>query len=105
MKAGLSGTSFVSGYASTNQYEDFAESFTMYVFHNKEFLKRAQTSTFLQKKYTFLRTSVFGDAFLGSAYEKDAVPKKVWDVTKIGLKTTSLETIFAWLRTRTSYTS
>jgi hypothetical protein len=29
--------SFVSGYAATNQYEDFAESFIFYVFHNEDF--------------------------------------------------------------------
>ena len=105
MKAWLSGSSFISGYAATNQYEDFAESFTMYVFHNKEFLKRAESNALLQKKYTFLKVSVFGNVFLGSAYEKDVIPKKVWDVTKIGIKSTSLETIFAWIRTNTTYTS
>jgi hypothetical protein len=37
MKSGISSAAFVSGYASTNQYEDFAESFTFYVFHNRAF--------------------------------------------------------------------
>jgi len=59
IKAGTSSLSFISGYASTNQYEDFAESFTMYIFHNKEFLKRAENNTYLKEKYTFLKTKVF----------------------------------------------
>lgn len=98
MKAWLSGSSFVSGYASTNQYEDFAESFTMYVFHNKEFLKRAQGNTLIQKKYTFLKSRIFWNVFIGSAYEKDVIPKKVWDITKISIKETNLIKIFAWVR-------
>ena len=105
MKAWLSGSSFISGYAATNQYEDFAESFTMYVFHNKEFLKRAKVNNIVQKKYNFLKTRIFWDVFLGSEYEKEVIPKKVWDVTKIGLKSTSLKTIFAWLRANATYTS
>ncbi len=59
IKAGVPQTSFVSGYASTNQYEDFAESFAMYVFHNKEFSKRAENNEYLKRKYTFLKTRVF----------------------------------------------
>ena len=37
MKAKMNSSAFVSGYAATNQYEDFAESFAMYVFHNAAF--------------------------------------------------------------------
>jgi hypothetical protein len=37
LRSGMNGSSFVSGYAATNQYEDFAEAFTMYVFHNTAF--------------------------------------------------------------------
>ncbi len=59
IKAGIPQKSFVSGYASTNQYEDFAESFTMYIFHNKEFLKRSEDNDYLKRKYNFLKTYVF----------------------------------------------
>ncbi|MEI6711008.1 MAG: hypothetical protein WCK88_01890 [bacterium] len=58
----------------------------MYVFHNKEFLKRAGQNDYLKQKYNFLKTNVFGDTFIGSAYEKDPIPKKIWDVTKIAIK-------------------
>ena len=33
---------FVSWYAMTNKYEDFAESFTYYILHNKDFLNKTK---------------------------------------------------------------
>jgi hypothetical protein len=105
IKAWVPQASFISGYASTNQYEDFAESFTMYIFHNKEFLKRAQQNDYLKQKYNFLKTRVFWDAFLLSAYEQNTVPKKVWDVTKIGIRWNNIEVIFAWIHSLAPYKS
>lgn len=97
MKKGLGKTDFVSGYAATNQYEDFAESFAMYVFHNAEFEKRSKNNDILRKKYAFLRTHIFGEAFSRSAFEKTALPETLWDVTKITLKTENLSEVFAWI--------
>jgi hypothetical protein len=77
----------------------------MYVFHNKEFQKRAAQNDFLQEKYNFLKTRVFGDAFLGSSYERETIPKKIWDVTKVTLRGTNLDTIFAWIESIHSYRS
>lgn len=50
---------FISGYALTNDYEDFAESLTMFVLFNEEFEQRAQTNEALEKKYLFLQDFVF----------------------------------------------
>ena len=50
---------FVSGYALTNDYEDFAESLTMFVLFNEEFAQRAQKNEALKKKYLFLQDFVF----------------------------------------------
>ncbi len=94
LRSGLSSAAFVSGYAASNQYEDFAESFAMYIFHNKVFQARAEKNSFLQKKYNFLHTYVFGDLFMNSAYEKDPVPSKLWDVTKVVIRTNALSDIF-----------
>jgi hypothetical protein len=52
-------SSFVSGYAATNQYEDFAESLTFYIFHNDEFLDRALKNDSLRNKYLFISNFVF----------------------------------------------
>ena len=59
LRSGITSNSFVSGYALTNQYEDFAETFAMYVFHNTTLADRAQKSPALQQKYDFLRDVVF----------------------------------------------
>lgn len=103
LKPGIRADSFVSWYASTNQYEDFAESFTMYVFHNNDFLRRGKTNEILNQKYMFFRTYVFWDAFIGTAQEKSPIPKKVWDVTKIAIQTNSIQDIFAWINTKIAY--
>jgi hypothetical protein len=58
-QSGQDSNSFVSGYALTNQYEDFAESFTFYVFHNEEFASRALKNENLRKKYLFFNERIF----------------------------------------------
>ena len=79
---------FVSGYALSNKYEDFAESFAFYVFHNDEFVRRAQTDTFLRAKYDFFRKYVFDhDEFVGTSFESARLASYNWDVTKIPVNT------------------
>lgn len=94
IKSSLHTSSFVSGYAATNQYEDFAESFTMYVFHNKAFQERAGKNKQLQEKYLFLRNEVFRGFFENTSYEKDPIPSRVWDSTKIIIIENALVDIF-----------
>jgi len=43
----------------TNKYEDFAESFTYYILHNKDFQEKAQKSKLLQKKYDYFNIFLF----------------------------------------------
>jgi hypothetical protein len=50
---------FVSGYAMTNKYEDFAESLTYYILHNKDFLDKTKTSRILKRKYNFFSFYIF----------------------------------------------
>jgi len=45
---------FVSGYALTDPFEDFAETFNMYINHNALFLKMTKESNVLKKKYAFV---------------------------------------------------
>lgn len=97
MRSSASSRDFISGYAATNQYEDFAEAFTFYVFHNIEFEQRALDNPVLQKKYDFLHDEIFGEIFTGTAYEKNVIPSSFWDVTKIVLNTSNLKEIFASL--------
>jgi hypothetical protein len=77
-------SAFVSGYAATNQYEDFAESVTFYIFHNDEFMERALKSDSLRKKYLFLSNFVFKNGeFLDTNFGIGKVPSYLWDTTKL----------------------
>lgn len=75
---------FVSGYAMTNMYEDFAESFTFYILHNKEFQSRAWKSINLWKKYEFFRKYIFPNKeFITDKYSFKIEQDYVWDTTKL----------------------
>ncbi len=50
---------FVSGYATTNPFEDFAESYILYRLHGEKFRLFAKKSSQLQQKYDFLKNKVF----------------------------------------------
>jgi hypothetical protein len=97
MRSDMPWTAFISWYAASNQYEDFAETFAFYVFHNREFLRRTQSEPALKEKYDFLQQNVFWDLFFDTSYEKNTIPTSFWDVTKIVLKTNQLNDIFAGL--------
>lgn len=84
LKAGAKRQDFVSGYSMTNMYEDFAESFTFYILHNKEFEKRAKKSLKLQKKYDFFKKNIFiTDEFITDEYSFKIEKKDIWDTTKL----------------------
>ncbi len=72
---------FVSGYAMTDPFEDFAESYAYYILHGKEFRELAQDNDILERKYNYLKTRVFK----GKEYEsgEENVDEKVrhFDVT------------------------
>lgn len=89
--------SFASGYAATNQYEDFSEAFTLYIFHNTTFAERAKNIPALQQKYDFLKNRVLGVHFIGTNFEQNPLPASLWDVTKIAIKSEALNTIFTYL--------
>jgi hypothetical protein len=83
-KSGQGMIDFVSGYASTNQYEDFAESAVLYIFHNAVFADRALRSEPLRQKYLFFANNIFpGGSFQGTDFSIGQVPAYVWDTTKI----------------------
>lgn len=87
-KKGQKITDFVSGYALSNKYEDFAESFIFYIFHNEDFQKRAKQNDILQRKYNFFQSYVFEkDIFVGTSFEKNTLSNYNWDTTKIQIDT------------------
>lgn len=71
---------YVSGYASTDPFEDFAESFDFYVLHGADFRALTKESSTLEAKYDFLREQIF----FGVEFDSRRVTesgKRVWDVT------------------------
>ncbi|MCD5380513.1 putative zinc-binding metallopeptidase, partial [Candidatus Gracilibacteria bacterium] len=85
MNKGLTQKDFVSGYAMTNKYEDFAESLTYYVFHNDDFVVKMQDSDILKKKYSFIKNVIFSDeSFIGTDFSLNNTVKSYYrDITKI----------------------
>lgn len=80
-KNGISDMDFVSGYASTDPFEDFAESFLYYREHGKEFRLLAEHNSLLAEKYEFFRKHVFNGKEFSTG--KDYVELKIrpWDTT------------------------
>lgn len=77
----------MSGYAATNQYEDFAESLVWYVFHNEDFADRALRNEMIRQKYLFFATQVFpGGAFQGTDFSRGRPPAYMWDTTKVSIQ-------------------
>lgn len=75
---------FVSGYALTNSYEDFAESVTFYLLFERDFYERAQKSEILMQKYQYIHKKVFGsDASAPVSYASGALAAYHWDTTRI----------------------
>ncbi len=50
---------FVTGYAMSDPFEDFAETFDFYILHGQEFRKILNTSKVLKAKYDFLKIWIF----------------------------------------------
>jgi hypothetical protein len=73
---------FVSGYAKSDPFEDFAESYAYYILHGSEFRVLMQTNVILTTKYNFLKTEVFNgkEYFNGDDKEADA-QERSYDVT------------------------
>ena len=73
----------------TNKYEDFAETFTYYILHNNDFLKKTKKSETLKEKYDFFGKFLFFDKeFLGSDFSVGNVVRSYyWDITKIKIDT------------------
>jgi len=81
----LTKNDFVSGYAMTNKYEDFAESLTYYILHNNDFLYKTKNSIILKRKYNFFSFYIFSNwLFQNTDFSKKNKIKNYYrDITKI----------------------
>lgn len=77
-------TDFVSGYAMSDCFEDFAETYTYYVLHNKDFKRIAANSDMLYAKYRFMKYEVFGGLEFDTGDGLVDENKRPWDITVLG---------------------
>lgn len=78
---GSTGFDFVTGYALSNPFEDFAESYNFYLLHGSQFKFMTKTNVKLAKKYTYLRDTVFGGReFVNNSLKLNA-KKRSYDST------------------------
>lgn len=78
LKAGSDKYDFVSGYAMSDPFEDFAESYAYYILHGTEFRELAKHNSSLSRKYDFLKNKVFE----GKEYENGIDEESV----KVGMR-------------------
>lgn len=82
-KSEMSELDFVSGYAMTDPFEDFAESLLFYRLHGSSFRELAKERPVLKEKYDFFRETIFqGKEFLMES-PRFALDFRPWDVTKL----------------------
>lgn len=74
---------FVSIYAATDPFEDFAETYTYYRWHGAEFRALAKSNTVLNEKYEFMKLSVFSGQEFGDLTKEIVMDtaKRHYDVT------------------------
>jgi len=81
LKKAAGSMDFVSGYALSDPFEDFAESYVYYVLHNKDFKVLATSSEAIYAKYQFMKYQVFGGVEFDTGdglVDKETRP---WDIT------------------------
>lgn len=78
---------FVSGYWMSDPFEDFAESFNLYLNHKWVFKKMSESSYILSQKYLYIEKILSWNSFFTKTKWLDKINKdslwRPWDTTKI----------------------
>ena len=82
-KRGSSKLDFVTGYAATDPFEDFAESALFFVKHNREFRILAAENEKLAQKFAFMREKVFAGKVFETGKSFADLKVREWDATRI----------------------
>jgi len=70
----------------TNKYEDFAESFNLFILHNDDFLEKTKSSDLLSQKYIFFNNHIFSNnKFVSSDFSIKQNSSYLWDTTKLDI--------------------
>ncbi|MBI5412798.1 hypothetical protein HZA42_00440 [Candidatus Peregrinibacteria bacterium] len=72
---------FVSLYAMSDPFEDFAETYAYFRLHGPEFRKLLNSSSMLQEKYEFMKNDVFGGEEFGGIKKNLNIWERDYDVT------------------------
>lgn len=81
LKNTASNLDFVSGYAMSDPFEDFAETYTYYVLHNADFKTLAASSPKLYAKYRFMKYRVFNGQEFNTGDGIVNLNNRSWDTT------------------------
>lgn len=82
LKRTVANHDFVSGYAKSDCFEDFAESYLFYRVHGEKFRALMKNSEKLQQKYAFMKEIVFdGKEFQKEKEVEELSQNLVWDAT------------------------
>ena len=83
LRSSASPLDFVSGYAQSDPFEDFAETYNYYILHGDEFRTLIETNVVLLQKYNFLKTRVFNgkEFFNGDDARKTDLLQRDYDTT------------------------
>ena len=75
---------FISGYAMTSPFEDFAESYLFYRLHGEKFRQISTYSKVLAAKYEFMKNQVFkGVEYQTQKAENGFLHNLIWDATLV----------------------
>lgn len=75
---------FVTGYALTDPFEDFAETYVFYRLHGPAFRSLAERNDVLRDKYEFMKEEVFGgEEFDFSSTSAFSATQRVYDATLV----------------------
>lgn len=81
LKKTSSNLDFVSGYAMSDPFEDFAESYVYYVLHNKDFKTLTASSDQIFAKYQFMKYQVFAGQEFNTGKADANINIRPWDIT------------------------
>lgn len=74
---------FVSQYADTDPFEDFAETYVYYLLHGPEFRYLTAFDPILAQKYEYMKQYVFQKEYYADSFSLPVISERTYDITKL----------------------
>jgi hypothetical protein len=75
---------FVTGYAKTDPFEDFAETYNFYLLHGAQFKEMAKTNKQILRKYLYMKYYIFaGKEYNNDPYTSVLTAARYYDSTRL----------------------